>query len=252
MTPRLSVNLNVVALLRNRRNLPWPDLLHFGRIALRAGACGLTVHPRPDERHVRFSDLEPLRGLVRDEFPHAEFNIEGYPSRMFLDACLHLNPTQVTLVPDDPSQETSDHGWDLRAKAKLLTPAIRLLSTQNIRVSLFVDAESEDETALRAADMGAHRLELFTGPYASCHDHPAEAVRYLRALQEAGRTAVKAGLKINAGHDLNRKNLPPLLRRLPFLSEVSIGHALMADALEFGLGETVRLYNRVLEAADQT
>jgi pyridoxine 5-phosphate synthase len=245
MTAKLSVNINAIAYLRNRRDLPWPDLIHLGRLALQAGAHGLTVHPRPDERHVRFSDLGPIRALIDDEFPQAEFNIEGYPTEEFLKLCESHQPEQVTLVPDDPSQPTSDHGWDFAASDNFLRPVVQRLKKAGVRVSLFADPAPKDlEYAKRT---GAHRVEFYTGPYGSRHDDPAGAQAELARLSEAGQAAASLGLEVNAGHDLTIANLPGLCKALPELKEVSIGHGLTADALEFGIGETVKRHLKALE-----
>jgi pyridoxine 5-phosphate synthase len=237
MPAKLSVNLNAVALLRNRRNLPWPSVTGLGRIALAAGAHGLTVHPRPDERHTRNSDLSEIRALIDDEFPAAEFNIEGYPTEEFLALVEKHQPEQVTLVPDDPAQATSDHGWNFAAKAAFLTPIVRRLKKGGFRVSLFADPEPD---MVRAAfDTGADRIELYTGPYGGCHSDPVKAARELDRLGKTADVAVAAGLQVNAGHDLVVANIPALAERIPTLAEVSIGHGLTADALEYGMAATV-------------
>lgn len=240
MPTELSVNLNAVAMLRNRRDLPWPSVTGIGRIALRAGAHGLTVHPRPDQRHIRFSDLPDIRRMLDEEFPGAEFNIEGYPSGEFMALVETARPEQVTLVPDDPSQPTSDHGWDFEAEAETLKPMVARLKEQDIRVSLFSDAEPE---AMRlAAETGADRIELYTGPYGGHHDSSTAASAEIERLGVAADAALAEGLGVNAGHDITVANLPPLVARIPSLAEVSIGHALTADALEFGMAETVRRF----------
>ena len=237
MPAKLSVNLNAIAMLRNRRDLPWPSVTGLGRIALAAGAHGLTVHPRPDQRHTRYSDLPELRALIDDEFPAAEFNIEGYPTEDFLSLVEANQPNQVTLVPDDPAQPTSDHGWDFTAQASFLTPIVRRLKKGGFRVSLFSDPDAEDITAAR--DTGADRIELYTGPYGAFHDDPDAAKRELDRLQKTADAALAAGLAVNAGHDLTVANLPALAKRIPHLAEVSIGHGLTADALEYGMAGTI-------------
>lgn len=242
MPARLSVNLNAIAMLRNRRDLPWPDVAGLGRMALAAGAHGLTVHPRPDERHVRRSDLPMLRALIDDEFPEAEFNIEGYPSGDFLGLVENAQPDQVTLVPDDPAQATSDHGWDFAANRDFLKPVVLRLKKAGMRVSLFANPDPAGLDVARA--VGADRVEFYTGPYGSCHDDSAKAAKELERLGKAAEAAFAAGLAVNAGHDLTVANLPALARRIPDLAEVSIGHALTADALEFGMAETVRRFLR--------
>lgn len=240
MPARLSVNLNAIALLRNRRDLPWPSVTGLGRIALAAGAHGLTVHPRPDERHTRRSDLPALRALIDDEFPHAEFNIEGFPTEDFLRLVEQNQPDQVTLVPDDPAQPTSDHGWNFASDAAFLKPIVSRLKKGGFRVSLFSDP---DPQAMRAAaDTGADRIELYTGPYGACHSDSGKAAKALDLLGSAADAALAEGLAVNAGHDLTVANLPPLARRVPHLAEVSIGHGFTADALEFGMAGTTRRF----------
>ncbi|PSJ55830.1 pyridoxine 5'-phosphate synthase [Kumtagia ephedrae] len=240
MPAKLSVNLNAVAMLRNRRDLPWPSVTELGRIALSAGAHGLTVHPRPDQRHVRFSDLPELRALIDDAFPRAEFNIEGYPDEAFLALVEKTAPEQVTLVPDDPSQATSDHGWNFRAQAEFLRPVVQRLKRRGFRVSLFADPSPDGVEIARA--LGADRIELYTGPYGSCHSDSAKAANELEKLGKTADVALAAGLDVNAGHDLTVDNLPALARRIPRLAEVSIGHALTAEALEHGMAATVRRF----------
>jgi pyridoxine 5-phosphate synthase len=242
MPAKLSVNLNAIAMLRNRRDLPWPSVAGFGRIALAAGAHGLTVHPRPDERHIRFSDLAPIRALIDDEFPNAEFNIEGYPTEDFLRLVEKHQPEQVTLVPDDPSQATSDHGWDFVRDGDFLKPIVSRLKKGGMRVSLFADADPAPIAAAKAT--GADRIELYTGPYGGCHDDSTKAAKELEMLGKTGEAAQAAGLGVNAGHDLTVTNLPPLAKRMPFLAEVSIGHGLTADALEHGMAATIVRYLR--------
>ncbi|WP_019997951.1 pyridoxine 5'-phosphate synthase [Aureimonas ureilytica] len=247
MTATLSVNLNAIAMLRNRRDLPWPDVIHFGRIALANGASGLTVHPRPDQRHIRFSDLPALRQLIDAEFPSAEFNIEGYPTEHFLGLCEDARADQVTLVPDDPAQATSDHGWDFAAEAERLRPIIARLKSRTMRVSLFADPTPDGLDV--ASELGADRVEFYTGPYGGTHSDEAAAERELAKLRSAGKAAAELGLGVNAGHDLTVANLPALCRALPTLREVSIGHALTADALEYGFAETTKRFIRALQPA---
>lgn len=236
---RLSVNLNKVALLRNSRNLNIPDVLQVARIVLDAGAHGITVHPRPDGRHIRITDVHELAQLLRPK-PGVEFNIEGNPFEPPLLELAHaVKPQQCTLVPDDPAAFTSDHGWDLAASGDRLRPLIAELKGLGIRVSLFMDPLPEAMPA--AAACGADRVELYTEPYARAFgtgDEKAVIARYAAAALAAS----KAGLGINAGHDLNRANLPRFLAAVPQVAEVSIGHALIADALESGLSATVAGY----------
>lgn len=244
----LSVNLNAIAQLRNRRAVPWPSVLGMARIALDAGADGITVHPRPDERHIRRTDVFELATLLRENYPGREFNIEGYPTDDFLTLCERAAPDQVTLVPDDPMQATSDHGWAIEANRAVLVPAIERLHAGKMRVSLFINAEPPAPAA--AALVGADRVELYTGPYGGALK-PELAAVHLSALKETADAARDAGanargggkpLLVNAGHDLNLLNLPPLKAAIPDLAEVSIGHAVTADALIYGMAETVRKY----------
>jgi len=240
MITQLSVNLNAIAQLRNRRDVPWPNVVRFGRIALEAGACGLTVHPRPDQRHIRFTDLPELQDLIRNEFPDREFNIEGYPTEAFLALVEQNQPEQVTLVPDDPSQSTSDHGWDFRTHHNFLTPIVSRLKAKGSRVALFADADPEQ--IKMAASTGCDRIELYTGPYGAAHTDSTLAKQELDALQLTAEVAQAEGLMVNAGHDLTVANLPDLLTAVPFIAEVSIGHAITADALEYGLSNSVARY----------
>ena len=240
MPAKLSVNLNAIAMLRNRRDLPWPSVTALGRIALAAGAHGLTVHPRPDQRHTRFSDLAEIRALIDDEFPQAEFNIEGYPTEEFLQLVERNEPDQVTLVPDDPAQATSDHGWDFVEHAAFLKATVARLKRSGLRVSLFADPDPAQMDAAR--DAGTDRVELYTGPYGSYHSDSEKAAKELEKLAKTAEAAFAAGLAVNAGHDLVVANLPPLIARIPGLAEVSIGHGLTADALEHGMAGTVRRF----------
>ena len=242
MPAELSVNLNAVAMLRNRRDLPWPSVVDMGRIALAAGAHGLTVHPRPDQRHIRFSDLPDLRQLIDDEFPAAEFNIEGYPTEDFLRLVAAARPEQVTLVPDDPEQPTSDHGWDFVANRDMLTAIVARLKEMRARVSLFCDPDASQAQLEAAKATGADRVELYTGPYGACHDDPERAAKELEGLQKTTEMARALGLGVNAGHDLTVANLPALARAIPDLAEVSIGHGLTADALQYGMAGTVERF----------
>ena len=240
----LSVNLNAIALLRNRRDLPWPSVTGLGAQALAAGAHGLTVHPRPDQRHTRNSDLPEIRALIDDEFPQAEFNIEGNPTAEFLTLVENAQPEQVTLVPDNPLQETSDHGWNFQQDHAFLEPIVERLKNGGMRVSLFADADGLEETMEIAAGTGADRVEFYTGPYASHFDRPSEQAAQLLLLEKSAKAASRNGLEINAGHDLTVANLPALRQHIPNLLEVSIGHGLTADALQYGMTETVKRFLR--------
>lgn len=246
MPAKLSVNLNAVAMLRNRRDLPWPSVTGLGRIALEAGAHGLTVHPRPDQRHIRFTDLPEIRALIDDAFPEAEFNIEGYPTPEFLELVEKNQPEQVTLVPDDPAQATSDHGWDFTGQGNFLRDCVQRLKAGHMRVSLFCDPDADEAAIAAARATGADRIELYTGPYGGTYDNPADAARQAAILGSTARMAKAAGLGINAGHDLTVDNLPLLVREIPDLLEVSIGHGLTADALEHGMAGSVKRYLKAL------
>jgi pyridoxine 5-phosphate synthase len=246
MPAKLSVNINAIAYLRNRRELPWPDLVHLSRIALQSGAAGITVHPRPDERHIRFSDLAPIRALIDDEFPEAEFNIEGYPSDDFLELCEKHQPEQVTLVPDDPAQATSDHGWDFAANANRLRNAVQRLKSSRMRVSLFCDPDADEAAIAAAKATGADRIELYTGPYGSTHSDNEAAKAQAEILGRTADFAQLHNLGVNAGHDLTVANLPLLAKAVPDLLEVSIGHGLTCDMLEFGMAATVRRFAAAL------
>jgi pyridoxine 5-phosphate synthase len=241
---KLSVNVNKVALLRNSRTIGIPSVVKAAEIAIEAGAQGITVHPRPDERHVRASDVPELARLARQH--GVELNVEGNPfEARWLEIVRGAKPAQATLVPDSPEQATSDHGWDLRHDGERLRPIITELKRIGCRVSLFMDAVAADVP--RAKDVGADRIELYTEPYAAAFAAGRHA-EVLPLFASAAHAAARTGLGVNAGHDLNRANLGPFLRALPNVLEVSIGHALIADALELGLAETVRDYLRVIAA----
>ena len=235
---KLSVNLNKIALLRNTRALDIPSVARAARIVISAGADGLTVHPRPDGRHILAADVSDLSQLLQAT-PNVEFNIEGNPFHNLLDYVRQVRPHQCTLVPDESGQLTSDHGWDLSKDALKLQPIVAELKSFGIRVSLFMDPVA---TAMQqASDLGADRVELYTEPYAKAFGTENQTI-VLNLYVQAAIAAKSAGLEINAGHDLNLANLPAFVNALTDLKEVSIGHALVADALEFGLAETVRRY----------
>jgi pyridoxine 5-phosphate synthase len=242
----LSVNLNAVAQLRNRRDLPWPSVVGMARVVLDAGASGVTVHPRPDERHIRRTDVYDLAALLETEYPNAEFNIEGYPSDDFFHLIDAVNPQQVTLVPDDPAQATSDHGWDFRGKGNFLTSVVQRLKADGRRISLFCDPDAGVDGVRAAKATGADRIELYTGPYGGCYDDPDRAEYELAALAETARAAHAIGLGVNAGHDLTLANLPAFQKAVPGVDEASIGHGLTADALLMGFDAAVRAYRQVL------
>lgn len=239
---KLSVNLNAVAQLRNRRDLPWPSVTGIARLVLDAGADGLTVHPRPDERHIRRTDVFDLAAVLRD-YPGREFNIEGYPSADFLALVEAVRPDQVTLVPDDPAQATSDHGWDIGANRDLLADVVARLTGQGMRVSLFIDPDPA--VPALAGAVGAARVELYTAPYAA-DDLAGRNAEGVAPYAATARAAQDLGLAVNAGHDLTLENLPAFQRAVPGVAEVSIGHAITAHALIMGFPEAVRQYRAAL------
>ncbi len=239
---KLSVNVNKVALLRNSRTLDIPGLEHVARLAIDGGAQGITVHPRPDGRHIRAGDVPVLHSLARAR--GVEYNIEGNPFHQVMNLVRKVRPDQCTLVPDDPGAFTSDHGWDLDRDGERLAPIVAELRALGVRVSLFMDPE--ELSMGRARAIGADRVELYTEPYARAFG-TAEQNGMLARYRSAALAAQRAGLGINAGHDLNRKNIPLFLKTVPGVLEVSIGHALVADALEFGMKESVRLYREAIE-----
>lgn len=234
---KLSVNINKVATIRNARGGNNPDIIKVAIDCESFGADGITVHPRPDERHIRYSDVTALKPLLT-----TEFNIEGYPQKSFIDLVTSVKPTQVTLVPDSPEQITSNSGWDTKKNLEFLTELSTEFRSNGIRTSIFVDADPE--MVEYAAKAGADRVELYTEPYASAFANPEEAVR---PFVEAAKAARKCGLGLNAGHDLSLVNLHYLIQSIPWVDEVSIGHALICDALYLGLEETVRQYKQALE-----
>lgn len=233
----LSVNVNKIATLRNARGEDRPNLLQTVMDIERYGADGITVHPRPDERHITRKDVLTLRPALR-----TEFNIEGYPSREFLELVVRVRPQQVTLVPDAPDALTSSAGWDVVGNMEFLTEVVDRLRDAGIRSSIFIDADPEQVKA--AAKCGADRVELYTKPYADRYAADPEAA--VAPYVEASRQAKKCGMGCNAGHDLSLENLSFFAERMPHLSEVSIGHALICDALYLGLEETIRRYREAL------
>jgi pyridoxine 5-phosphate synthase len=243
---KLSVNLNKVALLRNQRDVGYPSVLEAARLVVAGGAHGITVHPRPDERHIRRTDVTELAALIAAEFPPAiEYNIEGYPSPDFARLIAEVGPDQVTLVPDAPNQRTSDHGWDLVRDGECLVPLIAELKASGARISLFLDPDPA--LVSHAREVGADRIELYTEPYARAFvAGRGEAGTVLARYVAAARTAAKIGLGVNAGHDLNLDNLPAFCQAIPELAEVSIGHAITADALRLGFPAAVEAYLRAI------
>ncbi|MBS0415186.1 MAG: pyridoxine 5'-phosphate synthase [Proteobacteria bacterium] len=242
MTVQLSVNVNKVALVRNTRHLGIPSVTRAAELCLQAGANGITVHPRPDQRHIRPQDVDELAELMR-RWPRAEFNIEGNPTQNLLDFIRRVRPNQATFVPDSEDQFTSDHGWSFPPDAPRLQPLIAECRQLGVRVSLFMDPVPQQMAAARA--VGADRVELYTEPYAAAWGTPDQAAQ-LQRYAAAAQAALDAGLGVNAGHDLNLDNLPAFVRAVPGLAEVSIGHAFIADALEQGYAATTQAYLRCL------
>lgn len=245
----LSVNVNKIAVLRNSRGHGQPDPLVAARVAIEAGCEGITVHPRPDQRHIRVVDVARIGAIIGN----AEFNIEGNPFAAprngypgLIELVRDARPTQVTLVPDGNEQLTSDHGFDLASDAIRLKPLVRQLKALGVRVSLFVDAGTEDLG--HAADLGADRIEIYTGPYAAAFAN-ADCAASLESCVRTAERARALGLGVNAGHDLDQRNLATLKHAIPYLAEVSIGHALIAEALYSGLETTVRAYLDILATA---
>jgi pyridoxine 5-phosphate synthase len=234
---RLSVNINKVATLRNARGGNMPDVQKVAVDCEHFGAQGITVHPRPDERHIRYRDVELLKPLVT-----TEFNIEGYPSEAFIELVTRVVPHQVTLVPDPPGALTSSEGWDTLTHRDFLTEVIREFQSHGIRTSIFVG--TEPDLVEGAAQTGTNRVELYTEPYASGYAEDRKAA--VKPFVAAAGVAREAGLEINAGHDLNLDNLRYFVQQIPWVEEVSIGHALISDALYYGLQNTIGMYLRQL------
>ena len=244
----LSVNVNKVALVRNTRHLGIPSVARAALQCLAAGAQGITVHPRPDGRHIRSSDVYELAELLQS-WPEAEFNIEGNPTQNLMDFIRQVRPQQATFVPDSEDQFTSDHGWSLSRDAERLRPLIAECHQLGVRVSLFMDPVPGQMAAARA--VGADRVELYTEPYAAAWGTPDQATQ-LQRYAAAAQAARDAGLGVNAGHDLNRDNLPAFVRTVPGLAEVSIGHAFIADALELGYAATTQAYLECIANGDES
>ncbi len=234
----LSVNLNKVALIRNTRELGIPSVTRAATMCLQAGANGVTVHPRPDGRHIRSRDVQDLHELLK-QWPLAEFNIEGNPFHNLMDFIRAVRPHQCTFVPDSEGQSTSDHGWDLASDSERLKPLIAEAKSLGVRVSLFMDPVPQAMAAARKT--GADRVELYTESYARASG-TTEAQEVLRGFSQTALAARQEGLGVNAGHDLNRDNLTEFLLQVPGVQEVSIGHALVSDALELGYRATVQAY----------
>lgn len=240
----LSVNVNKVALVRNTRHLGIPSVVRAAELCLQAGAQGITVHPRPDERHIRAHDVTELAALLKN-WPGREYNIEGNPSQNLMEFIRQVRPQQATFVPDSEDQFTSDHGWSFPQDAARLAPLIAECKALGVRVSLFMDPVPEQMAQAKAA--GADRVELYTEPYAAAWGTPQQGAE-LERYRAAAQAALDAGLGVNAGHDLSRDNLAAFVQGVPGLLEVSIGHALIADALELGYGATVQAYQACIDA----
>lgn len=234
----LSVNINKVATIRNARGGNMPDILKVATDCESFGAQGITVHPRPDERHIRYADVYALKPLVK-----TEFNIEGYPTDSFIDLVVKVKPTQVTLVPDDPDAITSNAGWDVKSNLDMLSELVDIFRDKGIRTSLFVGTDTEQ--IQWAAKTGTDRVELYTEPYATLY--PTDKDKAIAPFIEAAKAAKNLGMGVNAGHDLSLENLAWFSQHIPFIEEVSIGHALICDALYYGLEKTISLYKACLE-----
>jgi pyridoxine 5-phosphate synthase len=234
---KLSVNINKIATLRNARGGNVPNLLKVASDIEKFGAQGITVHPRPDERHIRYADVYDLAKTVT-----TEFNIEGYPNPKFIELVLAVKPTQVTLVPDGPDVLTSNAGWNIEANKEFLKSVIKQFKEAGIRVSVFVEPDAE--TIKLVPEIGADRVELYTEQYAAHYNNKEEAIK---PFVEAANAANKLGIGLNAGHDLSLENLAYFSKNIPNLLEVSIGHALIGDALYYGLEKTVGMYSKCLE-----
>jgi pyridoxine 5-phosphate synthase len=244
MNTHLSVNVNKVALLRNTRHLGIPSVTRAATLCLQAGAHGITVHPRPDQRHIRDSDVHDLAALLKD-WPDREYNIEGNPLHNLMPLVRLVRPHQVTFVPDGEGQFTSDHGWRFPLDAAVLKDLVAEAKALGARVSLFMDADPQAMAAAR--EVGADRVELYTEPYAQAHGQAAQT-QVLAQFKAAAVAAQAVGLEVNAGHDLNLLNLRDFVQTVPDVKEVSIGHALMADALEMGYNATIQAYLKCLQA----
>ena len=243
----LSVNLNKVALIRNTRHLGIPSLIRAANQCLEAGASGITLHPRPDERHIRAHDVADIAAMMKD-WPAKELNIEGNPLQNLMGFVRKYQPHQATFVPDSEGQFTSDHGWSPEHDSTKLRPLIAEAKALGVRVSLFMDAEAS--SMAWAKSVGADRVELYTEPYAAAWGSAQQSAQ-LKRFADAAQAAIDAGLQVNAGHDLNLDNLTAFIQQVPGVQEVSIGHALIADALEMGYRETVKAYLSCIQLANK-
>jgi len=243
---KLSVNLNKIALLRNSRAGDNPNLLEFARLCISAGAHGLTIHPRPDQRHARYADVYDLAALVAD-YPEIELNIEGNPTEKFMQVVLEARPRQCTLVPDDPGQLTSDHGWDVKAHENRLMKIVSQLQDKGIRSSIFLDPDPRQIEKVK--DTATDRIELYTESYARAYGGNDEQTVF-EQFQKAAQLAGKLDIGVNAGHDLNQQNLARFLT-IPEILEVSIGHALTIESLHCGFEKTIKSYLRIMQIKAQ-
>tara|TARA_B100001250_G_C19756896_1_gene770553 strand:- start:691 stop:1419 length:729 start_codon:yes stop_codon:yes gene_type:complete len=239
---RLSINVNKIATLRNSRGGDIPNLLQLTRDIINFGADGITVHPRPDERHITYQDTLDLSKMIKEEFPSIEFNVEGRPSKKFLSLIEEVNPNQITLVPDSPGVLTSNQGWDIPKKTSYLKKIIKVIKTNNNRICLFVEPDSN--IIKYVLDTGADSIELFTGEYANKFSINKHGI--IKKYIETANNAYQSNIGVNAGHDLNLDNLKFFNQSITFLDEVSIGHALICDSLYYGLENTIQLYKRNL------
>ena len=240
---KLSVNINKIALLRNSRGRNYPDVAAFAERCLQLGADGITLHPRPDQRHARYTDVAELQAVTMAN--GSELNVEGFPAAQFLQVVHRVRPAQCTLVPDSPDQLTSDHGWDVLRDAELLRSIISRLKDDGIRVSLFIDVDVSESHLAIAAQLGADRIELYTEPYAENFGSARQAA-ILQRFRAASSAARAVGLGVNAGHDLNLQNLTDFLT-IPDILEVSIGHALIAESIELGLPAVIAGYRKIID-----
>lgn len=238
MQTKLSVNINKIATIRNARGGNNPDVVKTAIDCQRFGAEGITVHPRPDERHIRYQDVFDIKPVIT-----TEFNIEGYPSESFIEMVLKVKPNQVTLVPDPPGALTSNAGWDTLKHTDFLKEVVAIFKKEGIRTSIFI--ETDPKLIYKAVETGTDRIELYTEPYADLF--PKDPVAAITPFANAAKTAIEAGLGINAGHDLSLVNLKFFAQNIPGLLEVSIGHALICDALYYGLENTIGMYKRELK-----
>lgn len=246
---KLSVNINKIATLRNARGKNTPNLSYFAEIALKSQAIGITVHPRPDERHIRYKDITELKELLK-KYPKKEFNIEGYPSARFIKMIQKIKPHQITLVPDSPHVITSSAGWDFIKNKKLLKKTVRQIKDKGLRCSLFLDPLTFNKAQYQALiDIAPDRVEFYTEPYAESFHNPAKKKKILAIYKKWLEPLKTADIKINVGHDLNEENLGDLLKTLPETKELSIGQALISDALEKGFFVAIQSYLKAIKKA---